>query len=472
MFTMKKIIISEKKFNKVLKLIKEQEEGEYYEISANEFRKIAEAVGFKLGVLRKYKKFQGKPLKIIGDLDLSKTEVNSLGDIVIVTGDLDLSNTKLLQNLGELIMVGKTLDISKSEIASVQGVTYKYLRKWDSKLEKLEIAREERVIRMEADERREENVWDLNDEYIDDVGLKANALFDFLVGSGELNEISDDERERLNSLKQELEELNERYDNTEDANEINTLFDQITDIELEIEEIVESGSDVYDMIPKKYEHYGLEVFRVVGLGRDVEYAVGTEEEADEALQEYSKSYVEEVGLDGFREGYIDQYVDGDEVADYFEDWWRDDIYESPESYFNDDDFELTEEQEARIEYLEEKISEYEERLYQYEGEHGDEYYQIQEIIDELQEELDSIEPITEPTDEMVEEKLEERLSDVRRNPVGYLKDYGYDIKQFVDIDGLVEGLASDEGYGILSPYDGSYDVEYIKEKPYYIFRVN
>jgi DNA-binding transcriptional MerR regulator len=467
---MKKIIISEEKFNKVLRIIKEQGESNVFEISSDDFYKIAKLASFNLTGLSKLKKFQGRPLKIVGNLDLSDTEVTSLGNIEEVTGNLNLSNTKT-QNLGKLKKVGETLDITGSDVASVEGVSYKNIRKWGSKLEKLEIARKEREERLDADQRREENLWDINNEDISETGLKANALFDYLVYQNNLEEISDEQKENLRSLKQQLEELNEKYENAEDAQEINSLMDTITDIELEIEEIIENASDVYDIIPTRYSHYGLTTFKVLGMGRDIEYAVGTEEETEVAALENAKSFIDDVGLGGFRPGYIDDYIDATEVADYFEDDFRDRIHDSPESYFDDDELGLTEEQEERIEFLEEKISEYEEQLKQHEGS-DDEYYEIQDIIDELQEELDSIEPSGEPTDEMVEDKVQEMLRDVIRDPVHYLDEYGIDKKNFIDTDELAQGIVDDDGYGVLSSYDGSYDTEDVNGVTYYIFRIN
>lgn len=468
---MKRIIITEEKFNKVLKLIKEQDDSDVFEISADQFYNLARVTSFNLDVLSKLKKIQGRPIKVVGDLDLTGSDVKSLGNVIEVTGNLDLSGLDI-QKLNNLKRVGGTLDISKSKVSNVSGVSYNSIRKWGSTLEKLEIAREERERRLEADQRREENVWDLNNDNISDIGLKANALFDYLVYHNNLEEISDEQKEVLESLKSELEELNDRYENAEDSQEINSLMDRITDLEMEIEEIVENASDVYSIIPNKYSHYGLTSFQVIGMGRDVEFAVGTEEETEKAALEYAQSFIGDVGLDGFREGFIDDYVDGDEVADYMEDSYREMIYDSPLSYFDDDELGLTREQEERIEYLEEKISELEETLQDYEGEHDDQYYKIQEVIDELQEELDSIAPSGEPTDDMVEEKLEEILNDIRRDPVSYLKDYGYDIKNFIDEDALAQGLVDEDGYGIISSYDGSYDTEEVNDVTYYIFRIN
>ncbi len=467
---MMRIIIPEEKFKKVLKLINEQENSNVIEITDKDFYDLAKITSFNLNALSSLKKFQGNPIKVIGNLNLSGTEVTNLGNVVEVTGGLILSGLDI-EKLGNLKRVGGILDISQSKVRSVDGVSYGSLRKWGSTLEKLEIARQEQKLRLDANQRREDNEWDINSDDISEIGLEANALFEYLVYSDNLEVIGDEQKEVLESLKLELDTLNNRYENAEDAQEINSLMDRITDIELEIEEIVENFSDVYDIIPLNYSHYGLTTFRPLGMGRDVEFAVGQEKEIEGAALDYAKTLIDDIGIDGFRSGYVDYYVDGDEVADYLSDGYREGIYDSPESYFNEDELGLTEEQEERIEYLEEKISEYEEQLNQYDSD-DDEYDQIQELIDELQEELDSIEPSGEPTDEMVEEKVQEYINDIKHDPVSYLKDYGLDIKNFIDTDLLAQGIVDDDGYGVLSSYDNNYDTQEVNGNTYYIFRLS
>jgi hypothetical protein len=192
---------------------------------------------------------------------------------------------------------------------------------------------------------------------------------------------------------------------------------------------------------------------------------------DRAAYEYAVSYIDEVGIEGFNESFTGDYVDGEQVAEYFRDWWREDIWESPESYFDEDDFKLTEEQEERINEIEESILDYEEQQSEYNYD-DDEYNEFQELIDELQEELDEIVPGTEPTEEMVDEKLDELLRDVEYYPLQYIKDYDLDVKQFIDEDELAKGLVDSDGYGILSSYDGQYDTIEINGTYYYIIRTN
>ena len=175
------------------------------------------------------------------------------------------------------------------------------------------------------------------------------------------------------------------------------------------------------------------------------------------------------------------YID---IKEYIEDFYRSDVQESPESYFSDDDFQLTEEQEERKEQLETYISEMEDMKSELEDEQneldsdGDEYSEIQEKLDEIdeniekaQDELDSIEPETEPTDEMIEEKVQEFVDDRMGDPIGFLREFGLDLGEYIDKDALAQGLVDADGYGVMNSYDGTYDTIDFNGETYYIMRV-
>ena len=435
---------------RMVNLVLEQDnDSEYVKISPERYKELMTFASYDGDSLSKTKLFRGKKIIITGQLNLNHTPTTSLGNIVKIEGSLDISNTKVS-------------DISNIEVT---GRVYDY----NTPISK---ARERKIYLQklaDAEQRREEGEWDLNNEYIDDVGEKANALFEYLVNNGELEGMGDDEKERLSIIKNEIEILTGRYEEEDDPELTDRIYDQISDLETEMEEIEEKG-DVYMIIPMIYDHYGLTLFEVLELPNQ-EYAVGTEDEMDRAAYEYAVSYIDEVGIEGFNESFTSDYVDGEQVAEYFRDWWRDDIWESPESYFDEDDFKLTEEQEERINEIEESISDYEEQQSEYNYD-DDEYNEFQELIDELQEELDEIVPDTEPTEEMVEEKLDELLRDVEYYPLQYIKDYDLDVKQFIDEDELAKGLVDSDGYGILSSYDGQYDTIEINGTYYYIIRTN
>lgn len=433
-------------------------EESYYKISPEEYVELMKLSGYHGKGISKLPRFEGKPLWITGNLDLSNTPTDSLGNIGYIQGNLSISRTKI-SDLGN---------------TQVKG----YVSDYGSPVEAKRIAARQRAKSNEMDEYRESDDWNLNNPDIDDLGLKANALFEYLVGDGTLESLSEDEKEKISQNRSEIERLETEKDNLnmddEDWNEKDDeLQEQIDDLQEEIDDLISDKSDVYVLYPAG-EHYGLQRFENL-LSRDEEYTVGTEYEMDEALLEYAKNYIDDVGVEGFNQSFIENYIDEDYLKDYFEDWWRDDIYQNPEVYFNDDDFELTPEQEQRISEIEIEIEDYEREQNELDpdDEKYDEYYDdFQNLIDKLESEKEEIVPSTEPTDEMIEKVLEDRLYDVERNPMFYIKEYGLNIKDFVDEDELAKGLADEEGYGLMNSYDGNYDTININGEDYYIMRIN
>jgi outer membrane protein OmpA-like peptidoglycan-associated protein len=469
---MTKITEEGKKLIKVLRtiLVEQTEEEEYYKISPQEFEELMKLSGYHGKGLSKIKKFQGKPIWITGDLDLSNTPTDSLGSVKYIDGKLDIRNTN---------------------ISDLSGITIKSYT-WDSgtPIEKKRILELLRKQRQEADYRRQNNEWNIEDG--DTVGLKAHALFKHLVNSGDVTELNDEEKEELKQKKSELQVLGKQYDDSEEHDE--DLYNRISDLESEVEEIESKAADVYNIIPMKYSNYGLTTFETIDIDdtEKHEYAVGDEEETDEAAYEYAKNYIDEVGIEGFRQHFIEQYLDEDSIRDYFEEYYNDDVRENPEIYFSTDDFQLSDEQKERVEELEEyieKINGIKSRIEEKQGnleqeiEDPDEYSRQYDLlqnkidacetqIENAQEEIDNMEPDENPSEEMISEKVDEMVEDKMRDPADSLTEFGGDIKDYVDLDGLARGLVESDGYGIIGSYDGSYDTEDVDGVTYYIFRIN
>jgi len=456
----KKIKLTESNLIKLIKYLVEQEESEeYYKITPQEYKKYLENVNNKAQIVPKLKVFGGKPLWITGDLNVSGLPIDDLGNIARIDGRLDISNTKIA-------------DVSQIDVK-------RYVSDYGSKRDKLRQAAELRQKRAEAAERRENDEW--NPEDTDDVGLRANALFEWLVSERELETISDEEKEELLTLRQELETLQDREDSESDE-----VVDRISEIEDRIDEIESEGTDVYELVVKGGYFVGLTVFEVLSLG-EREYSVGTESEMDEAAEEYVEDLIDDIGIDGFRKSFVEGYIDEDYLKDYVYNFYYDDVVQNPEVYFNDGDFELTEEQEARKEQLETYISdmedmktELEDKQKELEDSDSDEYYELQEKIDEIeenidtaQEELDSIEPDNEPTDEMIEDKVNDYVRDRVSDPIDFINEFGLELEDFIDKKALIKGYIESDDYGqILNKYDGTYDTIEFNDEIYYIMRIN
>jgi predicted nucleic acid-binding Zn-ribbon protein len=418
--------------------------------------------------LLKPKNFEGKNLYVQGDLGLSGTPLKSLGNIAYINGNLNISNTS----------------ISDLGITKVKG----YVTDYNTPIEKMRIRREELAKLADADERRQDGEWDLDNPRIDDEGLAANALFDYLVGEGDLNEMDENTKNEIKAKNEEIERLVEEGKGLEmDSEEREEIYDRITDLQNEIEELQEDVADVYYLIPQSYRSYGdLNNFEVIGL-RGQEYIVGYWDDVYEAAIENQEQLIEDIGIDGINQYLIEDNLDKDQIRDEIRDWYYDDISSNPEVYFDEDDYELTTEQEERKEQLENYINEMEELKSQKqeelegtedEDEIADLESEIEEIednIEKAQEELDGIEPDTEPSEEMIDEKVE---SIVRRtDPVDWLKELGRDLKEYVDIKGVATDIVDSDGLGVMASYDGRYDEQTVttpdgKKYTFVIMRMN
>jgi hypothetical protein len=451
---MRKIIIDGKQFERLVKVLREQDE-EYYKISPQDYLDLLKYASYNPKVTG-IKKFGGKPLYITGDLDVSRLPIDNLGNVVYIDGNLNISSTK---------------------ISSLKGIEVKgSVNDWRTPIEAKRIRQEELKKLAEADERREDNDWDLNNPNIDEEGLAANALFNHLVGERKLYEMGKGTNELLKSKIEQLEELRSSYSPTEEDSQ-DYIYDEISDLEDEIEKIQEKYGDVYYIIPTNYKPYGtLYSFEVIGF-RDEEYMVGTYDDMYDAAVESQEQLLDDIGLESLPQNLLMDNLDKESIREYVEEFYESDIRDYPEGYFRQDDYELTNEQEERKEELENYINqmedlktEKEEEQLNLEDSYSDEYYQLEKEIDEIneniekaQDEFDSIEPDDEPTEEMIEEKVSEYVKSAMKNPVNWIKsmDMEDSIKYHVNVKGVAKDIVDSDGIGVISSYDGSYDDVFI-----------
>ena len=450
---MKKIIIAESQAKNLIKILKEQNESDYYEITAKQYEELLKLASYNSKVTG-IKKFGGKPLYVVGDVNLSGTPIKDLGNVAVITGRLNISSTQI-SSLGNTIVKG-------------------YVSDYNTPIEKMRIRREELAKLADADERRQDGEWDLDNPKIDDEGLAANALFDYLVYKGDLDEMDEETKNEIKTKKEEIERLIEEGKGLDmDSEEREEIYDRITDLENEIEELQEGVADVYYLIPQSYRSYGdLNNFEVIGL-RGQEYVVGYWDDVYEAAVENQEQLIEDIGIDGISRGLIEDNIDKGRVREYMEEFYRDDITDNPEVYFDDDDYQLTDEQEERKERLEIEIEGLREKLENTENE--DEIADLETEIGGFQEELDSIEPDTEPTDDMIDEKVDYYIRNT--DEIDWLKEMGYELNDWVNLKGVARDIVDSDGLGVMNSYDGSYDEQTVttpdgKKYTFVIMRMN
>jgi hypothetical protein len=462
---MEKIKFKKEDITKLINVLKEQDEtqepNDVVRISAEELQKLLRFADYNMMGLSKTKKFRDKKIIVVGNLDLSNKPIKSLKPIHKIEGDLDIINSEVA-SIDDVLITGGIRDLG-SERAKIR--------------ERKRIA----GLRAEGQARREDEDWSL--EKADDEGLSAQAVFKYLQYQEEDAVQSEEDVDNLRQLKERLGNL---YYDQEQGNNTGELQGEIDALEADIEEI-EEKIDVYELIPSKYSFYGgLYRFEIYsGDLQGQEYVGGKESDAERAALKYAEEYIDENGVRGFNEGFWMDHLDEEGILDYFRDFYEDDVRNNPDSYFNEDDFELTSEQEARKEQLENYIEEMESMLSDLEEEQrnledsdSDEYNELDEKIQEVQsnidtaqEELDAIEPDTEPTEEMIDSKVNDLLDDVKYDYLAKLEEFGIDAEDYVDKDALAQAWIDADGYAIMNPYDESYDTVYIDETQYIVMRV-
>jgi len=332
-----------------------------------------------------------------------------------------------------------------------------------------------------ANLRREKNEWSLDNSQISEEGLKANALFKYLVEEGDIVPLTDDDKKEKQGLTKRLEVLESQLEE-DNANET-LIRQQIEQVEDELK-LYDSYRDVYDLIPETYSHYSMDNFSV--NGESTEYAVGDEREVQLSAEEYMENMLDDIGYEGFSESFVEGFVDEDEVVGYFKDMYTDMVYDDPESWLPEEKKQLSREQEGVISFKETKISDLgneietlskflegaknkkqktqlTEKLTELEG-------LISELMDDIQGE--KLNPNGDFLDEDIEGYIESLVEDVQSDPVSYLKDHDFEIDRFIDRTRFIEGIIESNGYEIISPYNGVVGESSANGKWFYIVRVD
>jgi hypothetical protein len=349
------------------------------------------------------------------------------------------------------------------------------------RLVRLETQRREATMRRESEARREDNEWELGPD-CPEVGLKAHALFKFLVESGDVEEMTNEDRNELQRINNLIEDLQAQYDSDEDVR--TDLLDEISDLEDERDEF-ESRNDVYDLIPVG-THYDLTQFEVIDSpnvgGRT--YAVGDTDEMESSSYEYVEQLIDDIGYRGFNNGFAKGYIDNDAVRSHAEDVFENDVRDNPDSYFEDSDRELSRQQEEKIRMLNDRI-EQTKNIIDDLGSRiglGQDDEKIEEKIEELEiliveyeEEIEEINenPEGEFPEDLIDDKVSALVDDAVYDTDSYFDNYGIDWEDFIDKDEFIKGVIESDGYGnTLSTYDGNADEVYVQDQTFYVIRID
>ena len=354
-------------------------------------------------------------------------------------------------------------------------------KKEKNRLEKLREQQRVQVMRNEAQERREEGEWTLDGDCPDE-GLKAHALLKYLVSNQDVSVITNEVRITIQRIKDEIETLTTEYDESETPRV--DILDRIEELEDELDDYSTSYIDVYNIVPSGM-FYKTTEFEVID-NPDVEgnrYAVGNDDEMKESCEEAIESLIDDVGYEGFNAGFARDYLDEEAIADYAEDVYDSDVRDNPDSYFEESDRMLSNEQEEKIEILNRRIKYNTETIKkleeQMDGENDD---LIQEKIDELNElseeyssDIEDIEgdPEGDFPEDMIDEKVQDLVSDVKNDPESFMSDFGLSWSDYVDKDAFIQGVIDADGYGhTINSYDGNAEEIYVNDTLFYVMRID
>ena len=281
-------------------------------------------------------------------------------------------------------------------------------------------------LRADADERKEEDSWNLENEP-DQQALEANAVFEVMVD------------------------------------------------EYGVSVLEEEGGSIYDLIPSQYNHYDLPTFEWVGDDdTGITFAVGTWDEVWQAAKEYMEGLWDDQGADGWSSSFIESHIDEQEVRDYFYDMFEDDVNNNYESYFDTDELPLSDEQESQVAKLKEEAEELDEITRNVDDVYNEDEVELAEDRwNEIDDEITYIEsdPEGEPTEEQIEDMVNSRVNDVMYDMMASMTDYGLDISDYVDKDALFESAIDSDGVGnYLSSYDGVDNEVMIGDTWFHVFR--
>lgn len=281
-------------------------------------------------------------------------------------------------------------------------------------------------LRAEADERKEEDSWNLENEP-DQEGVYANAVFEVMVDN---YGVSVDEEE---------------------------------------------GESIYDLVPSQYSHYDLPTFEWVGDDdTGITFAVGTWDEAWQAAKEYMEGLWDDQGADGWSNSFVESHIDENEVREYFYDMFEDDVNNNYESYFDTDELPLSDQQESQVAKLKEEAEELDEITKNVDDIYNEDEVELAEDRwNEINDEITDIEsdPEGEPTYEQIEDMVNSRVDDAMYDMMASMTDYGLDISDYVDKDALFESAIDSDGVGnSLGSYDGDDNEVMIGDTWYHVFR--
>jgi len=385
----------------ILRILKEETE-EWVDISPNEYSALLRDVGGESNRIKKLKEYGGKKIKITGDLNLSgRKDIENIDSIDYVDGKLDISYSSV-----------KYFDKNK-----VKG----YFSYWGSEMQKEEKRKELEGRLEQLTKLRNNGAWDIENDDI--ISNETEALFNHLMSEGD----------------------------------------------------VEKGEDKYYIFPLYRSTYGGYYIWLGNNAFEQEYFVCIDDKIDDAAKESLQNIVDDLGYEAFRPQLWENFVDEKEARLWLWDEFSGMIWDSPEDYGairlqSNEQIKYNEVYRKSISNLENKLNA-ENLTEEQEDEIRNHISDYESLIEHNEEN-----PEGDYDDDAVEAIIESWVDNEVDEFPQYLKNHGFDSKyilDFIDMDSLFDYLIRSDGYGqILNRYDGRDDEYKVNGSWYHVMREN
>ena len=419
---------------KVVQMLVEEEGQESVVITPQQYIDLLKFTDYNGKLVQNMKQFRGKRIVIDGDLSLRGTDANNITNIT-VNGGLDLTYTK---------------------INSIEGIETKSISTYGTPYEQIQIKKQRQIELEKQNVLRQDDEWNLETAN-NDIAILANVLFEYLTSSSgdyEAKEPNHDARlQELYTAKERMEEIEIETEDNENLMDLEAIEEEIEELEKRI--------DVYNLV-YYHKYYSMRIFYVLTDDLDEskeKWAVGGNYDTHMSAYERIDELIDDIGIKGFNSGFVEDYIDIEELKETFREDEENNVRENLEDFFDEEDFEYSDPA------VQERIDEIE--LFLEDSEID------QEKVDELNEELDELRDSDKTVPEnLIEEKVEGLVDDlIDGDPVTVIENYGLNIENFIDIRGFKEGLVETDGIGhTLNSYDGDYDTIEFNDEEYYILQ--
>jgi hypothetical protein len=358
------------------------------------------------------------------------------------------------------------------------------------RLQRIETQRRLNQKREDAESRRETDEWNPEEVTHGEVGAHAWALFTYLTRYENLEPKEPGDSERLEFIDSELDRLGELQSQYEvEGRNLTDIDADISALEEEKDEL-EKRIDVYDVIPEGGDYAGMSRFSITNPDYDgYEWTVGDESQIEIAAYDSVKDSLQDNGYEYLPKYLVERHIDADTVANEARENYNYWVYDSPESYLDETDRELSKSQQKEIDEYQEKIDKYNsfrekatERQENYDSD-SREWKALEKGIDKLTDliadleyDIENIkeEPDGDWDEDKIEEKIDELVDDVRDNPMDWLKEMGIEkYDDYIDDDELIKDIIDSDGYyNTLNHYNGDGDTIVWDDEIYHIMNTD